>query len=75
MFMHSRINMIQAGNAASDIKVQTANSPITGFFNVSSGLRLATRNAPIDVDVEAYHTGHHWPSTIRLITANAYVAA
>ncbi|KZV71251.1 hypothetical protein PENSPDRAFT_578174, partial [Peniophora sp. CONT] len=55
--------------------VQTANNPITGFFNVSSNLKLVTRNAPIDVGVEAYHTGRHWPSTLRLATSNANLNA
>ncbi|VDB86460.1 unnamed protein product [Peniophora sp. CBMAI 1063] len=65
----------QSGSAVGDVSVQTANSPITGFFNVSSNLKLVTSNAPIDVDVEAYHTSHHWPSTLRLATSNANLNA
>lgn len=70
--LRGHLTTTQAGSAIGDVSVQTINSPITGFFNVSSNLKLVTSNAPIEVGVEAYHTGRHWPSTLRLITSNAY---
>ncbi|KAI0030149.1 hypothetical protein K488DRAFT_54870, partial [Vararia minispora EC-137] len=56
-------------------EVATSNAPITGFYNVTSSLRLVTSNAPIDVEVEARQLRAHWPADIRLVTSNAELSA
>lgn len=65
------------GLRAEDFLVNAENTPISGFFNVTHSLKLVTKNAPIEVTVEAYHTLRSWhrPTNIHLVTSNALLTA
>ncbi|KAG8901229.1 hypothetical protein FRB99_005470 [Tulasnella sp. 403] len=60
---------------AKSIEATTTNSPISGSFNATSFLLLATSNGYIDVDIGASNEDWHKPTSINLITSNARIEA
>ena len=52
---------------------RTVNAAVTGTFKALKAVRLSTKNAPIEVDIELVQTADALHSTIAdLVTANGY---
>ncbi|KAI9508246.1 hypothetical protein F5148DRAFT_931999 [Russula earlei] len=74
--LHSFDGPIFAESLVGDkIKIYSSNAPIGGVFNTSSLLKVKTRNAPVDVRVNAFNKDNASPTQIKIHTSNSVIFA